>query len=159
MAGPYLKTVFEESVSAVTSTNTVKVGTVRKEGLNEYLYVYNMSTSTIGVGYGAVHSAASAYSVTVSSVTGDFCVGAVKHAQIGPNQYGWLCTKGPCALEIGDTVIGNHTSVVGAGAALMSDGAWYSVTTGATGSTWAHTTRAVWEDTVATNASGTAILL
>lgn len=153
--------LFTESVSAVTSTATVDLGTRRRQGLNEYVYVYNKSTSTIQIGLGAVYSASSGYSVTVSSVTGDVCAGVVKHNDIGPTQYGWLCVKGPCSVEIGDDVAGSRTAATGAPIALMSDGEFYPLAAGSsgTGTTWgAFGVAGVCVETINTTASGTAML-
>ena len=83
-----------ESVSAVTATNSVDVGTVRQEGDEKYIYVYNAGNSQISVGHGATVSAVSGYSVTVSSSAGDLCIGVVKHATLTTGTYGWLVTRG-----------------------------------------------------------------
>jgi len=153
--------VFSESVSAVTATASVEVGSRRREALNEYVYVYNMSTSTIDVGLGAVYSTSSGYSVTVSSITGDACAGVVKNAQIGPEEYGWLCTKGPCSCEVGGDDVGGRTAATGDILALMSVGEFYPIVAGSagTGTTWsAFQACAVCVETIATGASGTAML-
>lgn len=87
--------VLFETVSNVTATPSIDVGTVRREGDEEYIYAYNAGSSTASVGKGVVVSAVSGYSITVSSTTSvDFCVGHVKHADIPTGSYGWLCTKG-----------------------------------------------------------------
>lgn len=83
-----------ESVSAVTATPSVEVGMERVEGDEHYLYVYNAGTSQISVGRCAVASAVSGYSVTVSSISGDFAVGFCKHATLTTGTYGWLVTRG-----------------------------------------------------------------
>ena len=85
-------------VSQVTATpgaNDPEVGTRYREGDEEYVYVYNAGGSQISPGYGAVLSAVSGYSVTVSSTTSvDMFVGVVKHATLTTGTYGWLLTKG-----------------------------------------------------------------
>lgn len=87
--------VFFESVSNVTATNSVEVGTRRTEGDEDYIYVYNTGASQISVGRGAVLSAVTGYSVTVSSVTQvDALVGVCKHNTIAASYYGWLVTRG-----------------------------------------------------------------
>jgi hypothetical protein len=83
-----------ESVSAVTATPSVEVGTIREDGDEKYVYVYNAGNSQISVGKCAVVSAVSGYSVTVSSVSGDFAVGFCKHATLTTGTYGWLVTRG-----------------------------------------------------------------
>lgn len=83
-----------ESVSAVTATPSVEVGTIRIEGDEKYIYVYNAGTTQISVGKCAVASAVSGYSVTVSSISGDFAIGFAKHATLTTATYGWLVTRG-----------------------------------------------------------------
>lgn len=83
-----------ESVSAVTATNSVDLGTVRTFAGEDYVYVYN-TTTTIPVGSFGVLSANSGFSVTLTSITQyDFPIGIVKHAAIPGSQYGWLLTRG-----------------------------------------------------------------
>lgn len=86
--------VLFESVSAVTATPSVDVGSIRIEGDEKYIYAYNAGNSQISVGRAAVVSAVSGYSVTVSSVSGGFAVGFVKHATLTTGTYGWLVTRG-----------------------------------------------------------------
>lgn len=86
--------VLFESVSAVTATPSVDVGTRVVVGNNAYIYAYNNGNSQISVGRCAVVSALSGYSVTVSSISGDFPVGVVKHATLTTATYGWLLTQG-----------------------------------------------------------------
>jgi hypothetical protein len=84
-----------ESVSNVTATNSVELGTVRTYAGEEYVYVYNGGSASAPVGQAMVLSFNSGYTVTVSSVTGyDIAFGVVKHAAIGAGQYGWLLTRG-----------------------------------------------------------------
>lgn len=112
--------VLFESVSNVTATPLVEVGTVRREGDEEYIYVYNAGSSTAGVNKGVVVSAVSGYSVTVSSVTMvDICVGHVKHAAIPTGSYGWICTKGWIQAD----AHADQSFAAGALAVLAADGA------------------------------------
>jgi hypothetical protein len=94
MAVQSVAPVLFESVSAVTATPSIEVGSERVEGDEHYVYVYNAGNSQISVGRVAIASAVSGYSVTVSSISGDFAVGLVKHATMTTGTYGWLCTRG-----------------------------------------------------------------
>lgn len=89
-----------ESVSNVTSTNSVDLGTRATYAGRQYCYVYNAGNSQISVGQGAIMTASSGYSVTVSSVTGlDIFVGVCHHATIATAQYGWLVTHGHTKIK------------------------------------------------------------
>jgi len=118
---------FFESVSAVTTTNTVELGTRRTEGENDYIYVYNNGASDINPGHGATVSALTGYSVTVSSVTSiNPCIGVCMHTTFTTATYGWLVTKGIAVVEatantgiaVGDALVlgtdGVHTRLTGA---------------------------------------------
>lgn len=84
-----------ESVSNVTATNSVDLGTVRFFNGEEYVYVYNGGTASAPVGKIMVLSFSSGFTLTVSSTTGyDVAFGVVKHAAIPASQYGWLITRG-----------------------------------------------------------------
>jgi hypothetical protein len=84
-----------ESVSAVTATPSVEVGTIIDEGDEKYLYVYNDGGAQINPGNLATVSQVTGYSVTVSTVTGaDFVVGVCKHATLTTATYGWLMVRG-----------------------------------------------------------------
>lgn len=87
--------VFFESVSAVTATNSVQLGTRLLYDGNKYVYVYNAGTTQISVGEGATVSAVSGYSVTVSSITlADILMGVCKHVTLTTGTYGWLVCEG-----------------------------------------------------------------
>lgn len=125
MAFNALSPVSFESVSAVTATPSVDVGTVRHEAGHKYIYVYNAGNSQISVGRCAVASAVSGYSVTVSSVSGDFAMGFVKHVTLTTGTYGWLCTLGfvdsvtnamaSTALTAGDAIQVGADGAIGKG--------------------------------------------
>lgn len=86
-----------ESVSNVTLTNSVDLGTVRIFGGEEYLYVYNDGGgASIPVGYACViASGNSGYSVSVSGNTFfNAPMGFVKHTTLTTAQYGWVLTRG-----------------------------------------------------------------
>lgn len=85
--------IFFESISNVTTTNSVELGTLRMEGGEYYEYVY--AVKTIPVGYGAVYSGTSGHSVIATgSVSGEHCAGFCKHALIPGSAYGWLLKRG-----------------------------------------------------------------
>jgi hypothetical protein len=89
-------------VTASLGANHPEVGTTMRDGDENYIWVYNVGSSTASVSYGCVVSAVSGYSVTVSSTTGtDFLVGVVKHVDIPTGSYGWLCTRGWTQVEMG----------------------------------------------------------
>ncbi len=82
-------------VTASLGANDPEVGTVIEEGDEKYVFVYNNGNSQISVGHGAVISALTGYSVTVSSTTMiDHPVGVVKHATLTTATYGWLLVRG-----------------------------------------------------------------
>jgi len=94
-----------ESVSNVTATNSVDLGTVRVYNGEEYVYVYNAGPQSITVGQCAFMSANSGFSVTVTATVdgGDFPIGFVKHTAIGTGAYGWLITRGFTSVQNGMT--------------------------------------------------------
>lgn len=84
-----------ESVSNVTSTNSVELGTRRLEAGEEYVYCYNNTGSQVTQGALMVPSALTGYSFTRSSTaSGDFPTVAVKHAAVGAAQYFWGLVRG-----------------------------------------------------------------
>jgi hypothetical protein len=95
-----LQTLFEESVSSVTATNSIQLGTERWQNGNKYRYIYNKSSSQACPGkamvyIGANASASSGYSLTVSSTAGDYDIGGVVyHATIPTGYYGWVVVNG-----------------------------------------------------------------
>jgi len=123
MSNSGLQQLFEESVSAVTATNSIQLGTERWEDGIKYNYMYNKSSSTASVGYavvriGANASATSGYSVTVSSTAGDYDIaGVVYHADVPARQYAWVVTKGavPAAYSNSGTTAGHYVALDGSG--------------------------------------------
>lgn len=157
MAGTYgYQLTIPESVSTVTATNSVALGTRTIEGGCEYVYVYNAASHTAAVGYGMIQSLMSAFSVTVSSAIGDICFGVVKNTALTGNYYGWLCTRGRCAIQMTNSATGNHTAATGEPVYMEANGSFGSVTTGATGSTWAAKACGHVLETIATNSAGAA---
>ena len=100
-----------ESVSAVTASPSVELGTERKEGFISYIYSYNGGNSQISKGqYARLDAAALSSGVTVtvsnavSQAGGEFIVGVAHNATFATGTYGWLATKGPVlvALDSGE---------------------------------------------------------
>lgn len=94
-------------VTAVTATpgaNDAQLGTVRQEGANTYIRVYNDCNSTIPTALGCVlQSGATGYSVTVSSVTSaDLLVGVAVNT-ISTGYYGWVLARGITSIKMGAT--------------------------------------------------------
>lgn len=89
-----------ESVSNVTATNSVDLGTRATVDGRQYCYVYNAGNSQISIGQGAIMTASSGYSVTVSSTTGlDVFVGVCYHSTLTTGTYGWLVTHGHTKIK------------------------------------------------------------
>lgn len=126
--------LWNESVSAVTASNTVALGSRRWNKGTEYVYVYNNGT-TAAVGYGVIATATSAYSVTVTSALGSRFFGIVQNASLTTNYYGWVAVQGPVAsLAMDATTV---TALTGMCLQAGVEGLCTPVTTGATGSTFA----------------------
>lgn len=109
-------------VTATPGSNDPEVGTVITEGDEEYIFVYNTGNSQISVGQGAVVSAVTGYSVTVSSTSQvDLPVGVVKHSTLTTGTYGFLLTKG-----FGKYAVTANGPIVAAGDGLTlgADGYW-----------------------------------
>lgn len=91
-------------VSMTTLTlgaNDPTIGDECQEGSTKYLFVYNDCNSSLAVGNGVIlQSAATGYSVTLSSVTGDRIIGVVKNAAIATAAYGWVVTKGFTSVQM-----------------------------------------------------------
>ena len=93
-------------VTATLGRNDPELGTIHTDtdGLT-YQFVYNAGGEQIPPGYGCVpNSAATGYSVTVSSTTSaDLCVGVVRHATITTDTYGWVVVRGITPIKMGAT--------------------------------------------------------
>lgn len=104
MAFQGISPVLEESVSAVTATNSVSPGTRVTVDGNDYIYVYNSGAATISQGMaGFLPSAsmsafAASFVVSVSNAASQAgcrsIVGVAHNADIAAAKYGWLCTRG-----------------------------------------------------------------
>lgn len=95
---------FGVGISSTTDSlgvNDPEVGYRTAVGDEEYVFVYNTGNSAIRPSFGAVVSAVTGYSVTVSSTTSvDFLVGVCKNVTISTGEYGWLMTKGFAVVEM-----------------------------------------------------------
>lgn len=95
-----LSPIMFESVSAVTATPSVELGTRRIDAGNAYIYVYNDGNSQISQGLMGRNPAtlSSGYSVTVTNAAsgagGMFVVGVAHNATLTTGTYGWLMTRG-----------------------------------------------------------------
>lgn len=115
-----------ESVSNVTLTNSVDLGTVRVVNGEEYVYVYNDSNTSLPVGYGAVMSGNTGMSVTVTSTTFfNACIGVVKHATMASLTYGWLLTRGFTNVKMA----ASSSGIVGGPIALGPSGTFQDIPT------------------------------
>ena len=84
-----------ESVSNVTATPSVQLGTRTIVNGEDYCYIYNAAADTATKDHGVIITAMTGYSISLQSVTmvGGF-FGLVKHADIPAASYGWVLTKG-----------------------------------------------------------------
>lgn len=97
MAHQGVSPVLFESVSNVTATNSVDLGTRVVVDGRQYVYVYNgAANSVISPGNGViVQTGSSGYTVTISSVTSVDAFAAVcYHSTIATGYYGWLVARG-----------------------------------------------------------------
>lgn len=112
---------FGVGISGTTTSlgaNDPEVGTTTRVGDEEYVFVYNAGNSQISPTYGAVLSAVTGYSVTISSVAGDLLAGVCKNATIATGEYGWLVTKGFAVVEMN----ADYSAAAGNIMALAADG-------------------------------------
>ena len=108
-------------VTATLGTNDPEPGYRQTVGDEDYIFVYNAGNSQISPSYGAIVSAVSGYSVTVSSTTSvDFLIGVCKHATLTTGTYGWLVTRGFTQIEFG----ANNSCAAGGLVQLGADGAF-----------------------------------
>lgn len=122
--------ILTESVSAVTNTASVSLGTVRIEGAERYMYLYNAGNSQINPGYGTILSASTGYSVTLSSVTStDSCFAVVKHVTATTGAYFWGLKVGYSNVKSNaDTGLSDIGGVI-----VLGDNGVFTRKTGATG--------------------------
>jgi hypothetical protein len=93
----------EESVSQVTATPSVGLGTRRYHAGEEYVYCYNAGGAQASVNLGVKFvTGASGYSIAQTSITDVFnpCVGVVKHSTMAAGDYGWVMTRGFASVKL-----------------------------------------------------------
>lgn len=125
--------VFFESVSNVTATNSVELGSRRWDSLGyEYVYCFNAGGEQVSPGFGMIVSTGtSGFSGTLTSVaatTHDF-IGVVKHATIATAKYGWIMVKGFANVEVS----ANSTLTGALYLALKADGTFNNLLSAQTG--------------------------
>lgn len=136
-------------VTATLGANDPEVGTTRRVGDEDYIFVYNTGSSTIGVGYAATISGVTGYSVTVSTTTSvDFAVGVCKHVAIPTGSYGWLMTKGFAKV----VMEADNSAAAGQLLAIAADGE-FALKSNSTG----YPTRAVGKTTEAIASGGSGV--
>lgn len=94
-----------ESVSAVTATPNVDIGTRRIVNGEEYVYFYNATGSAATQGVAMIMSGLSGYSLTRSSTAAaDFAVCFVKHADVPAGSYAWGLVRGLVSVQAANTL-------------------------------------------------------
>ncbi len=115
--------VMFESVSNVTATNSVELGTRREEGGELYEYVY--ASTTVPVGYGGAYTGTSGHTVVATGiVSGEYAAGFCKHATIAGGTYGWLLKRGVLDAKngrAGTAPVINDLTYMGADGAFVTD--------------------------------------
>jgi hypothetical protein len=117
------KSLWEETVSAVTATPSEDLGTHRYFGGNEYIYAYNAGGDA-NKNRIVILTGATGYSFVVTYVTGTGAVldkgntvlGVVQHATIAAGSYGWICTRG----WVDVAASGSSVVAIAAGDALIN---------------------------------------
>jgi hypothetical protein len=107
---------YEESISAVTATNSVDLGSRRVDKGESYVYAYNAGGLQIDPSYGVkLVTGCSGYSVAATALAdvANPCVGIVKHATLTTATYGWVMTKGFSNLEApaDSTITGDYVAI------------------------------------------------
>jgi hypothetical protein len=91
------KLVNEESVSAVTATPSVQVGTRRLVNGNEYVYCYN-DGGAANKGAPCILTSTSGYSFVITYATAANTsvafLGLLNNATCAAGSYAWVCTRG-----------------------------------------------------------------
>jgi hypothetical protein len=112
-----LSPVFFSGISMVTAVPAAALGTIREESGELYRYVHNAGIAATGTGVGLIRPAsafAGIYSCSVSSASGDMCLGFVKHVTIPAAEYGWALINGVVTVAVA-----SNASTVAAGAVAL----------------------------------------
>ena len=108
MAAYGYKEVSEESVSAVTATPSVSLGSRQAEGGREYIYAYN-GGSAANKGAPVIITATTGYTFVVTFATGidvpGLIFGVVHNATCASGSYCWVATRGMVGAYIVATAI------------------------------------------------------
>ena len=103
MAAYGYKEVSEESVSAVTATPSVSLGSRQAEGGREYIYAYN-GGSAANKGAPVILTATSGYTfvVTFATAADTPCnlLGVVNNATCAAGSYCWVATRGNVGVYV-----------------------------------------------------------
>lgn len=106
--------VYFESVSAVTATPSVELGSRRTDSAgNEYIYVYNHGRETYPGRCVYLKTASSGYTISVTNVAaavGQFA-GGINHATMLSSSYGWIMTKGLSKVAPDTNAVSFNTDV------------------------------------------------
>jgi len=105
--------LYNESVSAVTMTNSVDIGSRRHEAGVDYTYIRNDSSEQLIPTRGCkLASASTGYTVDVAAAapatfSASVLAGVCVHATMTASAYGWIATRGFVSVEAdGKTSIG-----------------------------------------------------
>jgi hypothetical protein len=104
---------------------------MRFEGGNDYQYVYNSSSGTVLTGFGvALRTAATGYSVIVTTVTGVTPAFGVIVNTFPTANYGWVLKRGFAKYQNGTSADSNDTGVAVGDPICMGGvtGAWVRAT-------------------------------
>ena len=112
-----LSPIFMKSISMVTAVPDVALGTERVESGEKYVYVYNAGATTASAGLGLCRIAGitTPNSGAVCSVSGDQCIGFVKHVAIPASEYGWALVRGAVTVAIASSASSQSAGIKGLG--------------------------------------------
>ena len=130
----YAGAAFEESVSAVTDTPSVDLGSERVWKGETYKYCFNAGGNSINAGYGvALITNASGYSVAGTGVSDTPlpCVGVIKHTTMTTDAYAWVMTKGFMTVNTGNSILAAGVVKIGAQVVKANKGLTFGVCSGA----------------------------
>lgn len=130
-----LSPIMFETVSQTTATPSVELGTRKTDANgNEFIYVYNHGVVTYPGKCVYLKTASSGYTVSVTNTAAQIgqYAGGVHHATLPAESYGWIMTKGLCAVapdtnqasfDAGEYItVGVDDGYVGVDNATMSTG-------------------------------------